>query len=329
MADNQIDLYKWQVGTQSVFGTAVAQTAKLMGITGGSIQPNVSSSEVQDVRGTLTPGYTATLDAKSGEAGIEGDALYEDMAYWLDNMFGQATPSGAGPYVRAYSGAGAVPAPRILTLAHGSGVGVQSLVGALISKFSLAFEPNKRATIKADMIGYGVENDTLDSLADRTVIPIHSNDVTLYVDAWGGTVGTTAITLAKFNIGLDLDLNRKLLPGIASASPADWKQHKGESKSNTLTLALEVDTASKAYLDSILASTSSGGPLKLQVRIKAQYAVTQILQIDFAGFIAEAPEAVSDSDGVAQFEFQLQALYHSTMASWINISLTNQVSSLS
>ncbi len=329
MADNELDLMQWQVGTQSVFGTGVTATAKLMGISGGSIQPVIEASELNEARGALTPGYTVTLDKATGTASLEGDLTYEDVCYWLDSGFGNATPTGAGPYVRAYAGAGAKPTPRILTLFHGaSGVATQKLIGGVVSKFGYAFESNKRGTFKTELLGHSVADGALAALSDRAVNPIHANDITLYIDTWAGTMGSTSIAIAKYNISADFDLNRMVQMSAGSLNPLGWKQKKAEAKSNTMTLALEVDSVSKAYLDSILTATSAGGPLKLQVRLKATIGANQIFQHDFAGFCAEAPELVTDTDGVAQYEFTLQALYHSTLASWTKFSVTNQVATL-
>lgn len=328
MADNELDLFSWQIGKQTLFGTAVPQTAKLMGISGGSLKPVVESSAMSEIRGVLTPAYNITLDKKAGSATLEGDLLYEDVPFWLDSIFGLATPAGVGPYVYTHVGPGAKPTPRIFTLAHGSGVGVQSLVGAIVNKFGFAFESNKRGTFKTEFIGQSVVDDTLDALADRTVLPIHSNDVTVSIDAWGGTFGATPLTVAKYNISADFDANRVLQPSVGSITPASWKQKKGEAKSNTLKIAAEVDTATKAYLDSILTATSVGGPLKLLVRVLASLDANHKFQMDYAGFLAEAPELYTDADGVAQFEFVFSPIYNTTLTTWVKFTTTNQVTTL-
>ena len=329
MADNELDLMQWQLGTQSAFSTAVTPTVKLMGISGGSIKPVVESSAMNEIRGALTPGYTVTLDKQSGNASIEGDLTYEDVDYWLDTTFGQATPTGAGPYVRVHNGPGAKPTPRILTLAHGAtGLDVKSLVGGIGSKFGFAFESNKRGTFKQELIGYKVEDDSLASLSDRSVNPVHSNHVAVYLDAWGGTLGTTLITAAKYSIAGDFDLNKMLQEGIGSLNPVGHKNKKGEPGSNTLKIAMEVDTQTKAFQDSILTATAAAGPWKAQVRLVATLDANHVFQCDFAGFAAEAPEMYTDADGIAQFEFTLQALYHSTLATWVKFTTTNQVATL-
>lgn len=329
MADNELELMQWQVGTQSAFSTAVTQTAKLMGITGGSIKPGVESSILADVRGTLTPGHIVTLDKQNGTASIEGDITYEDVDYWLDTTFGQVAPTGAGPYVRVHSGPGAKVAPRILTLTHGAtGLDVKSLVGGIGSKFGFQFESNKRATFKQELIGYKVADATLASLSDRTVIPVHSNQVTVFLDAWAGTMGATSLAVAKYSISGDFDLNKILQEGVGSLNPVGHKQKRAESGSNTIKVAMEVDTQSKAFMDSILTATPVLGPWKAQLRILATYDATHTMQIDFAGFAAEAPEMYTDADGIAQFEFTLQALYHTTLATWLKITTTNSVAIL-
>ena len=107
-----------------------------------------------------------------------------------------------------------------------------------------------------------------------------------------------------------------------------WKQNKGDPGSNQLTIGLEFDNStglSKDMFDELIAVTTT--PFRKVVRLIATLG-TNILQIDFAGFASASPTAFTDSDGIATVEFVLSAMYETTLANWLAISLTNGVSAL-
>jgi hypothetical protein len=111
---------------------------------------------------------------------------------------GQASPTGANPYVRAYGGMlGTIPARRILTLVKGQATPVAfaySLAGAFVKKMILKMEANKPIMYDMEFGGYAVASSSLAGLSDRTQTPILGSQGSLYIDAVGGTIGTTTIT---------------------------------------------------------------------------------------------------------------------------------------
>lgn len=329
MPDNEVDLMEWQLGAQVDFATRINPTAKLMVIDGGEVTPGIEMSEVEEQRGTLTPSYNATVDKNSGAAKISGSANYEQLGYFLDSLLGTATPSGTGGYVRLYTGPGTKPVSKIFTLVKGSAAGTYSCRGAIVNELSLKTETNKRLKFDASLIGHSVASDTLASPAfvDTVVNFLHANQMQLYIDPWSGTIGATLFTPAIFTCDLGLNMNKALKSGIGSVTPIDIKMSKVAAGSNQLKLGLELDTASKAYMDAILTANSTG-ILKLLVRMKYTFDATHALQIDFAGFAPSAPAFPADSDGVAQIALTLTPLYNETLATWLKISLTNAVAIL-
>lgn len=327
MADNEMDLMQWQVGSQSVFATAVTPTAKLIGVSAdGKIAPIVETSAVREQRATLAPTYSATVDKITGEATLPGDATYEQLAWILDSLLGQATP-GSGPgYARQYSGpAGSTkPTPRILTLTRGSSLDARCLKGAIANELSLKTETNKRVTYETKFIGHSVEADSLASLADITPNYIHANQCAITLDAWGGTMGTTPLPSIAYNIELGLNMNKAVTMGIGSASPRGHNHKRGEGDGNQLKLSVELDTDSAGYLTSIL-----GGSL-YQAQIQMTYTLdaTHSLVVQYAGYVAEAPEYPSDSDGIATLDLTFAPMYNPTLGGWLKMTLTSAVSTL-
>lgn len=326
MPDNEIDLFQWQIGKQTVFGTAVTPTAKLMGVGEGSLSSGVESSLVEEQRGALTPGYTATVDKGGAEASLSGDVNYEQIGYVLDSLFGTATPSGSSTYTRTYTGPGSKPTPSIFTLLRGTTLDTRKITGAICNEATFKFEANKRLGFDSKWLGQSVTSGALAVLTDTAVNYAHGNSAQIYIDTWAGTVGTTAITSTAFSGELGLNFNKGLKYGLGSSNPTDHKINKLAGGSNKLKLALELSTESVAWYNSIITATAA--PWSAQVRIKFSYDADRSLQIDFAGFADKAPEYVTDADGVAQLEFELTPMYHATLATWVKLILSNKVATL-
>lgn len=319
------DLYTFQIGTESTWGTAVAQTAKLGLLDDLTLTPEIQAELIPDKRASLAPAYASVLNYTTGTAKAKGICTYQDMPYWLDSLFSTATPSGANPYVRAYTGAlGTIPTHKAFTLAKGTGQGYShcySLTGAIVNEMSVKIQTSKPWELDLSFIGKSVGTDTIDSLSDRTQTPIHANNTTLYIDAVGGTIGTTAISTAWF--GAELKIKNNVMPyaSAGASTPFSFRDARWEA---TLKLTMEVQSGTKAYLDSIIGSSL----LQHQIRIKATTGASAIQQFDIAGTLLKSPEIVKDQDGVSSFEFEYTAEYNSTLAGYLAASNTNTVASL-
>lgn len=329
MADSEYDLLVTQVGKETTWGTSVTPTAQLVAIENCEITPLMEASPIPESRGNLVPSYNATIDRRFGEGSISGAVTFEDIPFWLDGLLGEATPTGTGPFVYTYNGGLQKPTPRYQTLVRGGPEGVYSIVGCVPNTLEFTFESNAFATWSANLIGKDVESDVLATLADRAFNVVHGNQGTIYIDDFGTAAGTTEYESIKFSASLALDMNRALKSGLGSQSAVGWRQSRGDPGANQLTVALELDSAtgaSKDIFDEMLAATTV--PVRKVVRLDFTLDANHSLIIDFAGFISEAPTLFGDTDGVATLEFMLNAMYESTMADWLEIVVTNQVSTL-
>lgn len=327
MADNELDLMQWQIGTQSAFDTAVTPTAKLIGVTEGEIAAQVETSPVAEQRATLSAAaFAATVDKKHGEASLTVDLTYEQAAYWLDSALGTATP-GTGPgYARTYAAPlGTKPTPRILTLTRGSALDARCLKGAIVNELTLKAESNARATAELAFLGHSVESDSLAALSDTTPDYMHANQLALTFDTWAGTMGATPLVPLAYSLELGLNLNRMLQHGIGSLNPVGHKIKRGEGDSNQLKLTLELDSTSAGYYNSIVAATTE----VFKAQIQGTFTLgSKIFVFQYAGYCPEAPAYVADSDGIATLEFIFSPMYHATFGNWFKASLTNLVSTM-
>lgn len=318
------DLLQVQVGKETTWGTSAAATAKLMGIEDITLQPKLKGAVNADMRGSLGPGQIAYIQDIEGAGKLKTKVLYEDWPYWMDALFGTATPTGAGPYVYAYTAPVAAPTSRMQTLYYGDSNGTYKLLGATPTKVSIKGESNKELTADIDLIGKQVTTGTLAALDDRAVSPVMGNDLNVYIDAWNGTIGTTLIPAMAYSFTLEIDTGRTLAAYLGSLTPGAYKDQRFGADKNTLKLSLEFTATTKAYLDSIIGGTLS----QYQVRLKATTGASAIWQMDFAGSALDAPDIFSDKDGVCTLDMTLSATYNSTLGSWCKASVTNSVSAL-
>lgn len=316
------DLLQVQLAKETTWGTPVTPTVKLMGIETCKLTP-INDAEVHpQMIASLGPGRDANLIKIGGTAAIGGAVLYEDLPYWLDSIFAQATPTGAGPYTYAYvAPLTAAPVSRILTLTHGDGTNIYCLEGAVVNKLVISGANGGPLKFSADLIGENVVTDSLASLSDRAVNFAMPQHLALYIDTWGGTMGGTAYTGVNFNFELTIEANRAVYHGMA-LKPAGYRDAKYKG---TLKLSLEFVTASKAYLDAIV-----GGSAIFQrlIRIKASNTASLDIALDFAGTTVKAPVVFSEVDGVVSVDLDFDATYHATFANWFKANVINGVATL-
>lgn len=319
------ELLQMQIGKETTWGTPVTATAKMLGFSELSLAPEGESKVFEDLRSSFQPGYMAAVLSKSGSAKVKGMLTYEDFPYWMDSLFGIATPTGSGPYVYAYAmPVGTAPTPRIMTLVYGASDGVYRMPGSLVNMISLKGESNKEITQEIEFLGKQVvASGSLASLSDRTETVATGNDVAIYIDAWGGTIGSTLISNTFFSFDLKIQSGRDLKRYLGSITPGGYKEGRYESKSNSLKLSLEFGSSTKSILDSIIGTSLT----QYQVRL-AFTSGTNVINLDFAGTTTSDPEIFADKDGVCTFDMELNGTYNTSLGNSFKSSVTNSVSAL-
>jgi len=316
------DLEQVQIGTEVTWGTGVAGTVKLGLVEDCKLSPEVENKAIEeDTRGSLAPAYADAFMSHKGKGSLSGTLTYEDAPYLFDSALGTATPTGASPYVRNYLGAlGSVPARRKLSVTNGQPGLVHRLTGGIVSKLGVSGETGGVIKYSADLIGKKIEAAWLTALSDRTLSPVLAQNGALYIDAEGGTVGTTLINSTWFDFDLSIETGADLYMGIGSLYAVGYREAKNKS---SLKMSIEADATSLGYLNSLLTAN-----VKKQIRLKFSKDANNILQMDFAGMFKGVPELYNDKDGVIAFEFELDAIYNTHLANWFAASITNPIATL-
>lgn len=330
MTSKILDLYQVQGGTESsdAWGTPVAQTVKFMGVTDISINPSVTGKILSDKRGSLEPAGETELVSIGGSANMKGIALYDDLPYIFDALFGTATATGADPYTYTYDSPNAVydsdlASPRVTTLAFGEEADstANSLAGATLTSMSLACELGSEMTYDANFIGKQVNEDAMDTCSDREVSPIMGSHFKLYIDPSTDTVGTTEIENSFFAFTLAVDTHRALVRHMGSLTSNGYRDAQW---SGTLALSMECDAVTEPYLNDII---TASGVLGKAIRLKATSG-TKEFTIDFYGDVMESPSLYTARDGVVSADLVFTGNLNIVADKWFTGTVVNSVASL-
>lgn len=307
-----------QMGEETVWGTGVPATVKLMGITDVTFKPNPEVQQPEEL-GSLAPSTMATLAYYDVEGNVKGWLSYEDFPYYLEQLFGEVAPSGAGPYVRAYTAPlGTAVNPRFATFEYNQTGYVYDVTGVLMTTFQINIEPRGYWSFDANYMGKGMNVGTLAALTGRTVEPIRASDTVVYADAFGATIGTTALPTDLIKITLDIDTHRHLKDFIGATGPTDWGVDQWEGE---LTLQFELDATSKALLDALITPAL----VTRQFRIKATSGA-KIAQVDFAGVMTNPDNFFDDRNGNQTVTLHFKGMVDLTgLGNWLKASVTNAV----
>lgn len=325
----ELDLLQVQAFKETTWGTGGTMTAKLMGITNITMKPNIEAVVHQDRRASYQPGQMSNVRLSDGTVNIESLLLYEDVAYWLDALLAEATPSGSGPYTRDYvMPTSSTPTIRTQTLIYGETGTLQRALGTTLQKAVFKFPRTGELTCTLDFIAKQVDDGgALAALSDRTTNVAMAADCSLAIDTWAGTMGATAVTNTAWSAEVTVDARRELKHAPGALTPYGYRHRRFAT---SLKLRLEVNATTLALQSAVQASTA-GAPVQRQIRLSAtrdSSTSLKLFQCDFAGTFTNASEAYTDDDGLGMVEFEIGGTYHSTLANSLVFQSKNSVATL-
>ena len=313
-----------QAAKEVTWGTPVTPTVKFMGIEQCDLEPVVDAAQVDEMRGSLHPAYLSNLTKIGATGRISGVVTSEDIPYWGDALCGVVSPTGANPYTYAHAAPSTtLPTARVQTIVKGNGTNTYKGEGMVVTDFEISAKANEYWKFMANMVGEEVTTGSLAALSDRSVNPIVGNMNTLFIDAFGGTIGTTAITTAWMEFRLKVSSNRTVFPTLGSLKPAGYADAKW--KGAELFLRLMFDATTKAYVDAIIGGS---GVFQKLVRIKGTKNANNSVQLDFAGTALNAPNPFTTDNGIVVVDIKLAGEYESTFANFFKMTTVNTISAL-
>lgn len=322
--------------TESTWGTAVTATVKYMTVTEApTVNPGRTSVKIPSIRGSLAKNaYVAAVATEVPPAFTFKHFLtYEDAPYLLEPLTDTISPSGAGPYVRA----GNAPLTAIATPRKQS-IYVSNLdstdgffykyTGCIGKKLTITAKTGE--VVMADMEYLAKQVSASDatgaatgSLSDRSVTPIMADQLLLYMDAIGGTIGSSAISPPGYELSLTVESNRSLDRQMGSVYANNWVE--GQDWTGTLALKLIWSASSKAYVDAMFGSTTVFQKL---FRLKFTTGVNAIQQFDFGGEQLQTPAINEGANETVVVSMNLTQTYSSSLGNWLKHSNTSSVATL-
>jgi hypothetical protein len=318
-----------QSAWQSGFGTANATaTVKLQNVSSFRMRPEFQTRALEQLRGTLAPTHQTTLDNYSGSATFEvSDETFEDVNYWLEALFGTASPTGTGPYVRAYAApTTAAITPHFMTLQWGQANGVFQLQDASVASLTLSGADNTGVQVGGSIVAGKVIPGTLASLLDRTAVTRMSGCMaSVAIETWTGSA-FTPLASSAFSWELSINSNREYRSYLGNCTPTAYHDQKWNGQ---LRLSLELNGTTDDYLIAMLGASSA--ILEKQVRIKystGSGASLRSMTITFAGHSMQAPELFQNRNGVVTYDLVLDGVYNPTLANWLKIETASETAVL-
>ena len=318
-----------QSAWQSAFGTPkTPATVKLQNVSSFRLRPEFQTRALEQLRGTLAPTHQTTLDNYSGSATFEvSDETFEDVNYWLDALFGAATPTGNLPYVRAYNApTTAAVTPHFMTLQYGQTDEVWQLQDASVASLTLSGADNTGVQVGGSIIGGKVTAGSLASLSDRTGVTRMSGCMaSVAIETWTGST-FTPLASSAFSWEISINSNREYRGYLGDCTPTAYHDQKWNGQ---LRLSLELNDSTDDHLIAMLGASSA--ILEKQVRIKyskGSGASLRSMTITFAGHSMQAPELFPDRNGVLTYDLVLDGVYNPTLANWLKIETSSETAVL-
>ena len=262
-----------------------------------------------------------TLEKQDWEAKITMGLSYQHLPYIMRGLWGKVTASGSGPYQRTYVSPQDAPPtnPAFYTVEYGPKDAEYQLAGGLITEATIKGEVGSAWTADFSMKGGRATPQAYTALAEPSVDLIRFANTLLYIDDWGGTIGSTQISNAFINFEYQFTTGRHLKRFSGDVWPAAYGE--GEFLGG-LKLALEYNSTTKTIFDAALSGLKS-----LLVRIKGVSGTNQAI-LDFAGYLAGNPELFPDREGNTIMNLELKPRYNATLGYWGQVDTYNDLSSL-
>lgn len=325
-------LRKVQLGVESVMGTAVAATAMLRMTGLMEDQQEVKFAE-EDV------GYLSGVDRAyipSVLAGLttEGEATFEQLGYILSAgvknvVTGVADGAGTGKVYAYPFPTTAANTIKTYTLEAGDNTQEEEFAYGFVSGFKITGKAKEALKVSADWLGRQVAASTFTgALTPPTVEEVLFNKGKLYIDAVGGTLGTTQ----KSNtfIGMELSVKTGWKPRFTGDGALYFSYLKCSQPEVLLKVTFEHDGSATAEKVNWRAKTPRQLSLVFQGTALGTPGTSysyKTLKIDVAG-VWEKFDKLSEQDGNDIVTGTMRARFNSTAALFAAITVVNEVASL-
>jgi len=324
-------LYRVQSGKEATRGTPVAATHKWV----GRISPSPSVEFADLERPSLVRSFGAVPIKQGFEADYSGPLIFEGELLLLlsAGLRGGVTPTqpdpSGNPTVRLWTftpTANASGGQQSLTLEFGDDVQAWRAAYCLVSEIGIRGKAGEALELTAGIFGRFPTAATFTAgLTDPAVNVATMAGAKLYVDAEGGTYGTTEVPGTL--LSLEVSLNTGLAP-VWTAGGLDFSLHAEQRRELTITLRGAFNSTWAAEW----AQFASAARRKVRLHIEGPVisgTYRRFVQIDALGRWREVgalpPE---EEDGLTVMELTFKSEYDPALTADFVVRVQNDVASL-
>lgn len=313
-----------QLGREPTAGTAVAATEIWRGLAAYPDDDRIRTIAEEEI-GLLVPGERI-YDTKYGAIVTmpSTEATYEQLPHIFEAGIETVTPTGTGSYVRAYDFATGTTFNTIKTYTFRAGNSIATadfkvIPYCFVSEFELAGQSNEAWMISSTWMGQRLTSGTpTAALSLLTVVPMIFANTRLYIDAGGGTIGTTQYTgvLRAFTMRVQTGI-KYVVPGDGTLYYVDhWFDQPAIDFSLTLALENDDDRVSDDR------AAYEAGTLRL-IRLQVPGASSRDFTLDFAAQYDKPNPYEKLDNGPTGVTFDGHVVYSGTDALYCEATVTN------
>lgn len=327
-----ISLRTVQSKIESIWGTpATPATAKWMGVEDCSVTIIPTVAGARFLRGDTINRHVQYLNGKTATARIAQYLTFEDAIMALDSAVkGTVTPTTVDTSGRQYDypiGA-ASPAQRSRTLEIYDGLQMYQLSGAYCSSVEIRGSQGGDGIVRmnTDWVGkVATPGTNTAGIAARTVDALPTSLCKLYVDAIGGTIGSTekAGVLIDWVLKASNGAHVKFFQGDTSPVAANFREWD-----ISFGFTMEAGTTSAAEIVKLQAGTSSLFRIKgVSTVLAGSGTAYKTLTVDVAGMYTDPATLWGNRDGNTTVPFAVTPAYDSGAALAVTVSTINKLTS--
>lgn len=306
------------IGKETTWGTPVTPTRRVIGVRDASASAVITTSTVVAV-GNLSPAQLGFLGGLTYEGSIDGSMTYEEL-FWLRGIFGDVTPQGTGPYTWTYAAPlTSFPSSYFYTLQLGTTGACYKFAGGILNSLRVSIEAGREWQCSSGFLAASATSATPTSLTEGEANVVLASDTAVYIDPWGGTMGSTEVSATLISATLDLRTGRHLKQFVGDYAPGGHGDGRWEG---SLALQLEFNSTAKAYVDDLVGGTL----VQKQVELRATSG-SNSLKLQFCGTLSERVALWEDRDGNMVTTLTFNGTYHPDFGNWLKFVVTNSVAS--
>lgn len=317
-----------QLGREATAGTAVAATTVWRG-------PAV---DIEDGRTIIAPGKeenvgllvptdrTAVVQLAAMLSMPETELTFEQLPHILEAGIKTATPSGSGPYVRAYPYPFVTPNTiKTYTIETGNAIAGDGheMEYGFVESFTLSGRKGEAWKMTANWRGrQKTEAALTSSLSLPAVEEALFGKTKLYIDAANGTIGTTQI--AGVLVEASITVNTGLRPVFTGDGVLYFTAHKNVPPEVTFTLTMELESGGKVNDQRALFEAQTARLTRLLIDGSS---VARKIKIDIAGKYTSVGSYQNSEDNTT-VQLSGEAKYNSAAALFFAVEVTNSIATM-